>query len=173
MTDLKKAYNIADWAKAARNCQQIHNDLRRWFPDLDFPLGFGALSPKEETKDHEKAEPDIFVKFVGVTIAGIEVTGSEKIPCPNEIWIGHHKIEYAKKADFPIAYVLFYSDKVVCTSAKIVMSLDSETKTVQLRGNRERYYTIESRFVWPYSYLQTWLTGIRTAHLRRLGYVRR
>jgi len=173
MNDLKKAYNIKDWEKAAKNCQQVHNDLRRWFPDLDFPLGFGALSAKEETKEHDSAEPDIFVKFVGVTIAGIEVTGSERINAPSELWIGHHKIEYAINAQFPIMYVLFYSDKVLCVSANLVRSFNSERKSFQIRGNLERYYTIESKFVFPYDYLKIWLEKIRTEHLRRLGYVRR
>lgn len=170
---LRDSYNVADWAKAAKNCQQVHNDLRRWFPNLCFPLGHGALSSKEELGEHDKAEPDIFATFIGVTIAGIEVTGTDRINCPSEVWVGHHKINYAKSANYPIFYVLFYPDRTRLVSAEMIMQLAPEVVTKEVRGKSERYHILNTDKTADYEFLKVWLDLVLTEHLRKLGYVRR
>lgn len=166
---LKDTY-VNQWAKAARNCQQVHTDLRRWFPDLCFPLGHGAISDKWENGEHESGEVDIFVTFAGHTIAGIEVTGSQNVNYPCEVWIGHHKIKYADTKDFAIAYVLFYKNGVRVCTAENVRRYSPEPQPRRIFGNLEYYHILEPRYTAPFSNLKTWLEVERFKHLRKLGY---
>ncbi len=167
---LKKSY-ANQWAKAARNCQQVHNDLRKWFRDLIFPLGHGALSKFVEEGEHEAGEVDIFVKFNYAIIAGVEVTGSANVDYSCDVWIGNHKIKYAKTKDLPIIYVLFYNNAVRIVDAKTVIRRGPEDEPRRVFGNLEHYHIVEPRFTHPYSFLKEWIQIQRTAHLRKLGYL--
>lgn len=168
--NMKETY-INHWAKAARNCQQVHNDLRRWFRDLIFPLGHGAISSKEEHAEHEAGEVDIFVQFGFVTLAGVEVTGSTNVDFPCEVWIGHHKIKYAKKQSFPIAYILFYKNAVRFVEAKTVQRRAPKAVLRRVYGNKEYYHVVDPDYTHPYSLLKNWIDVKRTAYLRKLGYL--
>lgn len=167
---LKNTY-VDHWAKAARNCQQVHTDLRRWFRDLCFPLGHGALSKFLETGDHEAGEVDIFVNFQYAIIGGVEVTGSANVEYPCDVWIGHHKIKYAKSKDFPIIFVLFYNNAVRIVDSKTVIRRAPDAEPRRIFGNEEHFHIVEPRFTSKYSLLKSWIEVQRTAHLGKLGYL--
>jgi len=170
MTKSFKNSYADQWAKAARNCQQVHQDLRRWFPDLCFPLGHGAISDKWENGDHDSGEVDIFVTFAGHTIAGIEVTGSSKVNYPCEVWIGEHKIKYADAQDFEVAYVLFYNNAVRVCTAQMIRKVAPDPQPRRIFGNLEHYHILDPRFTARFSDLKTWLEVERFKQLRKLGY---
>ena len=156
INEFKENY-VSTWAKAARNCQRIHNDLRGWFPSLCFPLGHGAISSEWENGEHDKGEVDIFVMLGGRTIAGIEVTGSAKVDYPCNVWIGHHKIKYAKEQRFQVAYVLFYNNQIRFVDAKTVIEYAPDAKERRVFGNKEFYHVLDHWHTQPYRSLKEWL----------------
>lgn len=150
------------WKKAAENCKQVIGDLTAGFAQAGLKLrsGHGALSCDEESSDHNHGEPDIFLLFNDNIIGGIEVTGSDRVNWPCEVWIGAHKMKYARKVYFPIAFVLFYPNERRFVTAKMVTSYAPEPEERTVYGGIEHYHVLNPHHTQGYSQLRFFVEGL-------------
>jgi hypothetical protein len=161
-----------DWAKAAKNVQLVLDTIT---PIIDsygretgqlfaVKTGFGALSSKRETGDHQRSEPDILISYNGRIVAAIEVTGSNHVHFPCQVWIAKHKAEFAKVAGYPIAYYVFYRNWSVFLTAE-TLNRFGYSWPVLINGESEDYVYVMPDRTEPVSNMRAWIFGI----LRKVG----
>ena len=128
MTDEVKEAFAHLWEKAASQCIMIKDEIEKRYPALLVLPGHGALDADEhDSTGKEPGEPDLYVWFNQKLICAIEVTGSDKV-VPWDIWLGKHKVDFAKKAEYPIGFFFFYGSGFagIC-NATICRSLKRKT----------------------------------------------
>jgi len=157
----KKVY-ADQWAKAAKNCEQVIGDLTALFAQdgLKLRAGHGALSCEEDNTQHDAGEPDIFLVYKDNIIGGIEVTGSDRVSWPCEVWVGHHKMKYARKVFFPVAFVLFYRNETRFVSSVLVDQHAPEYERRTVYGGIEHYHVLKPHHTRPYSDLVFFVEGL-------------
>lgn len=156
-----KAIYGDQWAKAAKNCEQVIGDLTAAFASegLKLRAGHGALSCEEDNSQHDQGEPDIFLIYNANIIGGIEVTGSNRVTWPCEVWIGHHKMKYARKVFFPVGFVLFYNGERRFVTAQMVNNYSPDFQERTVYGTIEHYHVLMPHYTQPYSSLIFFVEG--------------
>ncbi len=154
--NLRDVYH-GKWEKAAQETKLVMQDLIQWFPKLEFRAGKGALSDQEVNEDHTPGEPDIFLDFKGETLAGIEVTGSDKVCWPCAVWIGKHKVDHAFSVGYPTAFALFYPGNRRFITARMVRHYAPIPETLTPYGLPESYHVLKPHHTMRYGGLKPWL----------------
>lgn len=167
MTDYKDVY--ADtWAKAVKNVkyvsQLVFQSLK---PPLKVKLGFAAVSDQLDNSKHNKSEPDILISDNGQVVAGIEVTGSDRVNFPCIVWVASHKLQFMLEAPYPIAYVLFYRNNKTRFLGSEVLQGHARPYDVIISSNLEKYHWIDPKYTEDFSALKAWLLKIQTDYFAR------
>lgn len=167
MTDYKDVY--ADtWAKAAKNVKCISRLVAECLrPPLTTTLGFAAVSDQPDNSQHNKSEPDILISDNGQVIAGIEVTGSERVNFPCIVWVASHKLQFMLAASYPIGYVLFYRNNKIRFLRGEILQGHARPYDVQISGNPEKYHWIDPKHTEELPGLKAWLLKIQTDYFAR------
>jgi len=144
--ELKDAFRHL-WDKAAYQCKILKKEINKRYPALIVLPGHGALDADEhDSTDKEPGAPDLFVWYNQRLICAIEVTGSDKIETPWNIWIGKHKIDFAKKAEYPIGFFFFYgkyNQVRFFTSYEEIESVLDPPEVRTIRGLNLEYHILE------------------------------
>ena len=158
--------------KASMDCKQTLLDLQAWFPnhEISFRLGHLALSDKlEEGYEHERGEPDIFVRWQGCVVCAVEVTGSDKVSMPVDVWISKTKMEYAEAARFPVAYALYYRGSRHFVPADKVRQHAAKPETKTIGGYAEYYHVLDPCHVSKFRDLEEWVRHQIIGHILYKG----
>lgn len=167
-----KEFYADTWAKASMDCKQTLLDLQAWFPnhEIGFRLGHLALSDKlEEGYEHERGEPDIFIRWRGCVVCAVEVTGSDKVSMPVDVWISKPKMEYAEAAKFPVAYALYYRGSRHFVPANKVRQHAAEAQSKVIAGYVEFYHVLDPCHVSKFRDLEEWVRHQIIGHILKEG----
>lgn len=151
------------WAKAANDTLRVISDIEGWIDDSHLLLesGKGAITDQiVEDQDHESGAPDIFLIYYGQVIGAIEVTGSNRVSFPCDVWIGKHKIDYFKNAGLPIAYVIVYKNERRFVTGHIVITYAPLPEKIYPRGSPEWYHVLKPHHTQNYVYLHAYIQGL-------------
>lgn len=156
-----KEFYANTWAKASMDCKQTLLDLQAWFASNEIrvrPAGYHALSEElEEHTEHDRGEPDIFIYWQGCIVCAVEVTGSDKVSMPVDVWISKAKMKYAKTARFPIAFALYYRGSRHFVPADRVRQHATKPETKTIAGYAEYYHVLDPRHISKFRDLQEWV----------------
>jgi len=155
-----KEFYADTWAKASMDCKQTLLDLQAWFASNEISIrpGYHALSVNlEEHTEHDPGEPDIFVYWQDCVVCAIEVTGSDKVAMPADVWISKTKMEYADTARFPVAFALYYRGSRWFIPAAKAKQYATEPQTKMIANFAEYYHVIEPQHLTKFRDLQGWL----------------
>ena len=166
--DNGKAFYANQLGKAARNCEDVLRDLKirfgDFYPFISILPGYYALdSQVRKTKDHSKGEPDILIRDVdNDIIAGVEVTGSDKIDFRNQksAWIAAHKMDHARSCGYPVSFVLFYKNGKFFVDRDRVEASAPYADARTIGGYLEYYHIVPFHCVLGYEILNFWLLDI-------------
>ena len=151
------------WKKAAKDTLQVIADIEGWTdnPNLLLESGKGAVTDDILQDDnHESGAPDIFLLYYGQVIGAVEVTGSNRVSFPCDVWIGKHKIDYFRNAGIPIAYVLVYKNEKRFVTGHMVRSYVPMPTKLYPRGLPEWYHVLKPHHTQNYVYLRAFLQGL-------------
>lgn len=171
MTDLRKLYSDA-WIKSATQELIILETLKQWFEDWPLRIelgGHGSGSTDFDDSDHVKSTPDILIRGdleSTEIIAAIEVTGSNKVTWPCEIWIAKHKQDFAKSVPYPVAYALFYGQEQRFTTARIVEFQRLSIEEKYPRGVPEMYYILSPHITGSILNMHFWVETIASCYIQ-------
>ena len=154
-------------AKAAKDCKETLRDLKEWFPNVTFKLGYHGISDKLvlEHTEHERGEPDIFVLWKDEIICAVEVTGSDKVAMPALVWIAKHKMEYVEAAKFPVAFALYYLGSRWFLPAAAVRQWAQKPQTKTIGGYAEYYHAIDPAHLRKFEGLREWIRTQLLGHI--------
>jgi len=167
MTDYKNVY--ADtWAKAAKNVKYVSMLIAECLrPPLKAKLGFAAVSDQLDNSEHNKSEPDILIlNDKGQVVAGIEVTGSDRVSFPCKVWVASHKLQFMLEASYPISYVLFYRNRILFLNGQTLQG-HAHPFDIEIGGNPEKYHWIHPKRIEELPGLKAWLLKIQTDYFAR------
>lgn len=167
-----KEFYAGTWAKASMDCKQTLLDLQAWFPTHEITVrpGYHALSVNmEEHTEHEPGEPDIFIYWKGCVVCAVEVTGSDKVSMPVDVWISKTKMEYAEAAKFPVAYALYYRGSRHFVPANKVRQHAAKPETKTIGGYAEYYHVLDPRHVSKFRNLEEWIRHQIIGHVLYKG----
>ena len=167
-----KEFYADTWAKASMDCKQTLLDLQAWFPNHEITVrpGYHALSVNmEEYTEHDSGEPDIFVRWQGCIVCAVEVTGSDKVSMPVDVWIPKTKMEYAAAARFPVAYALYYRGSRHFVPADKVRQHAAKPETKTIGGYAEYYHVLDPCHVSKFQDLQEWIRHQIIGHVLYKG----
>jgi len=148
------------WDKAAYQCQYLKNEIEKKYPFLIVLPGHGALDAEEHSsKDESPGAPDLYIWYNQQLVCAIEVTGSDKV-VPWNIWLGKHKIAFARNAEYPIGFFLFYGQgnqlKLFASMEELDGVLDPpEVKNI--RGMNFEYHVLDRSYFKDESGFWRWL----------------
>jgi len=145
MDEVKECFNQL-WDKAAYQCRILKELIEEKYPWIIVLPGHGALdSDEHDSTDKQPGAPDLFLWHNQKLICAIEVTGSDKV-IPWSIWLGAHKIAFARRAEYPIGFFLFYGKD---NSVRLFASMDElegildPPETRNIRGLNFEYHIID------------------------------
>lgn len=167
-----KEFYATIWAKASMDCKQTLLDLQAWFPNHEITVspGYHALSVgMEEHTEHDPGEPDIFIRWQGCVVCAVEVTGSDKVSMPVDVWISKTKMEYAAAARFPVAYALYYRGSRHFVPADKVRQHAAKPETKTIGGYAEYYHVLDPTHVSNFRDLQEWIRHQIIGHILKEG----
>ena len=170
MDEVKSAFAHL-WDKAAYQCQLLKKEIESRYPWLQVLPGHGALDSEEHDSTGKAAgAPDLFVFYGQIFLCAIEVTGSDKVESPWQIWLGKHKVDFAREADYPIGFFFFFGKnnqlRLFSTYQELQSVLDPpEVKTI--RGLNLQYHIIDRSYFKDERGFWDWFTWIID---ERLGY---
>ena len=145
MDEVKACFNHL-WDKAAYQCKILKDEIEKRYPFLTVTPGHGALDADEhDSKDEQPGAPDLYVWHNQRLICAIEVTGSDKV-IPYNIWLGAHKVAFARKAEYPIGFYLFYGKNNEVQFFATMEELDSvieEPEIKNIRGLNFEYHVLD------------------------------
>ena len=159
MDEVKEVFSQL-WAKAASQCLILKDEIETRHPYLIVLAGHGALDDKEhKAKDELAGAPDLYLWHNQQLVCAIEVTGSDKV-VPWNIWLGKHKIAFARRAEYPIGFFLFYGKDNQLRLFASMEELDSvldppEVKTI--RGLNFEYHVLDRSYFKDESGFWRWL----------------
>lgn len=107
----KKSTYSKLWAKHKQNAKELLDNLLEKFPSLKgcIKTGLGATTDEWlKMPPEEKNEPDFNLYKDYECFCHIEVSGSDKINMPGDIWIRPGKIEEAEKKGIPCFFYMVY-----------------------------------------------------------------
>jgi len=159
------------WDKAAYQCRILANEIKKQYPFLNILPGHGAFDSEEhDSKDKEPGAPDLFLYHNQRLICAIEVTGSDKV-IPWSIWLGAHKVAFARRAEYPIGFFLFYgkdnSVRLFGTMEELDSVLDPP-ETRNIRGLNFEYHIVDRMYFkgekgfWDWL---AWMLEVRTCEV--------
>ena len=155
------------------DCKETLRDLKEWFPhdEISFKLGYHADSDKMvlEHTEHDKGEPDIFVCWQGCVVCAVEVTGSDKVSMPVDVWISKTKMEYAEAAKFPVAYALYYRGSRHFVAAGTVKHNAAKPQERIIGGYTEYYHVLDPRHINKFADLEEWVRHQIIGHILYKG----
>jgi len=149
MDEVKAAFSHL-WDKAAYQCKILKDEIEKRFPWLIVMPGHGALDSEEhDSKDQAPGAPDLFIFHNQRLLFAIEVTGSDKIETPWSVWLGKHKIDFARNAEYPIGFFLFFGKwnqvRMFASMEELEGVLDPpEVKTI--RGLNFEYHILDRTY---------------------------
>lgn len=154
--------------KAARNCEEVLKDLKlrfnEFYPFISILPGYHALAKEiQKNHEHKKGEPDILIRDVdNDIIAGVEVTGSEKINFRDgkKAWVAAHKMDYARSCGYPVGFVLFYRNGKFFVDRDRVEASAPYADARTIGGYLEYYHIVPFHCVCKYDVLKNWLLDI-------------
>jgi hypothetical protein len=123
----------------------------------------------EEHTEHDKGEPDIFVCWQGCVVCAVEVTGSDKVSMPVDVWISKTKMEYAAAAKFPVAYALYYLGSRHFVAAGTVRQNAAKPQERIIGGYSEYYHVLDPRHVSKFADLEEWVRHQIIGHVLYKG----
>ena len=148
MDEVKEVFSHS-WEKAAYQCLILKEEIEKKYPYLVVTPGHGALDAKEHSsKDELPGAPDLYIWHNQTLVCAIEVTGSDKV-IPWNIWLGAHKVKFARNAEYPIGFFLFYGENNQLRLFASMEDLDSvieppEVKTI--RGLNFDYHILDRAY---------------------------
>lgn len=160
MDEVKEAFAHL-WNKAAYQCTLLKREIEKRYPSLIVLPGHGALDSKEhDSTGKEPGNPDLFLWYGQQLICAIEVTGSDVIEHPFDIWLGEHKVKFALNAEYPIGFFLFYGKN---NQVRYFASMDEletvldQPKPRTIRGLTLYYHILEPSYFKNESGFWDWL----------------
>lgn len=145
MDEVKQTFRHL-WDKAAVQCRILKVEIESRFPYLTVTPGHGALDAEEhDSKDEQSGAPDLYIWYNQKLVCAIEVTGSDKV-IPWIIWLGAHKVEFARRAEYPIGFFLFYGNNNQMRLFGSMEELDSvidDPEVKNIRGLNFEYHVVE------------------------------
>lgn len=149
MDEVKACFNHI-WDKASYQCNLIKREIEQRHPYLTVIGGHGALDAEEhDSQGKESGAPDLFLYYGQRLVCAVEVTGSDKI-IPWSIWIGKHKVEFAEKAKYPVAFFFFYgknNEIRYFISYDEIRSVLEPPKVRTIRGLNFEYHILDVSYV--------------------------
>ncbi|MCK5342435.1 MAG: hypothetical protein KAR20_03475 [Candidatus Heimdallarchaeota archaeon] len=148
MDEVKEVFSHL-WDKAAYQCKILKDEIEKRYPFLIVLPGHGALDAKEhDSKDELPGAPDLYVWHNQKLVCAIEVTGSDKV-IPWDIWLGKHKVEFARNAEYPIGFFLFFGKDNQLRLFASMEELDSvieHPEVKNIRGLNFEYHVVDRIF---------------------------
>ena len=134
------------WDKAASQCIILKDEIEKLYPFLIVLPGHGALDSQEHnSKDELPGAPDLYIWHNQNLVCAIEVTGSDKVISYN-IWLGAHKVKFARKVEYPIGFFLFFGKNNQMRLFASMEELDSvldPPEVKNIRGLNFEYHVID------------------------------
>ena len=170
MDEVKAAFSHL-WDKAAYQCQILKKEIESRYPWLTVAPGHGALDSQEHDSDgKQKGDPDLYVFYGQLLLCAIEVTGSDKIENPWTVWLGAHKAELARKAQYPIGFFFFFGKnhqlRLFATYQELQSVLDPPVSKA-IRGLTLQYHILDRTYFKDERGFWAWFAWIID---ERLGY---
>lgn len=148
MDEVKQTFSHL-WDKAAYQCLLLKDEIERRLPYLTVLPGHGALDADEhDSKDEQSGAPDLYIWHEQKLVCAVEVTGSDKV-IPYHIWLGAHKVKFARSADYPIGFFLFYGANNEVRLFGSMEELDSVIKDPEvknIRGLNFEYHVLDRNY---------------------------
>lgn len=148
MDEVKQTFNHL-WSKAASKCLILKDEIEKKFPYLVVTPGHGALDAQEhDSKDESAGAPDLYIWHGQKLICAVEVTGSDKV-IPYNIWLGAHKVKFARNAEYPIGFFLFYGKNNEVRLFGSMEELDSvieDPEVKNIRGLNFEYHVLDRNY---------------------------
>ncbi len=145
MDEVKEVFSHL-WDKAASQCLILKDEIEKLYPYLIVLPGHGALDSQEHnSKDELPGAPDLYIWHNQNLVCAIEVTGSDKV-IPYNIWLGAHKVKFARKAECPIGFFLFFGKNNQMRLFASMEELDSvldPPEVKNIRGLNFEYHVID------------------------------
>lgn len=148
LDEVKQVFNHL-WDKAAYQCNILKDMIEKRYPFLVVMPGHGALDAEEhDSKDEQPGAPDLYIYHNQKLICAIEVTGSDKC-IPWSIWLGKHKVEFARRQKYPIGFFLFYGKDHSVRLFGSMEELDGvldPPKVKNIRGLNFEYHILDRNY---------------------------
>jgi len=171
MDEVKECF-VHLWDKAAYQCNILKNEIEKRYPYLTIMPGHGALDADEHSKkDEQPGAPDLYIYFNQHLVCAIEVTGSDKV-IPWNVWLGAHKIAFARQQKYPIGFFLFFGKqndvRLFASMAELENVLESP-QIKNIRGLNFEYHVLDRIYFKDEMGFWDWLKWTIECRLSEVG----
>jgi hypothetical protein len=160
LDEVKECFNHL-WDKASYQCNLLKREIEKQYPYLTIVAGLGALDNEEhDSSNKEHGAPDLYIYYGQKLICAIEVTGSDKVSNPWKVWIGKHKIDFARKQKYPIGFFFFFGGNNqlrLFTSFEEIKTILEPPEVKTIRGLNFEYHILDVTYFKGESSLWNWL----------------
>ena len=149
------------WKRHWDKVKALREKLIQKFPQLENSMKFGLGADTDKwlkIPPDRKGEPDIYVYHNYKPLCHIEVSGSDKVEMPNNIWIRPDKLEAAKSEDVETWFYMVYPNEIRVVKKEAVEKYkDNIIRPRIKRGVPEKYITIPYEESLPEKAMFQWI----------------
>jgi hypothetical protein len=138
------------WKRHWEKVEKLKDKLIERFPSLEnsMKFGLGAVTDKWlKIPPDQKGEPDIFVYHEYQLLCCIEVSGSDKVRMPNDIWIRPDKLTHAKEHEEESWFYMEYPNQTRVLTREIVERNKNNIKTVRIKWDKTRKRKVSEDYI--------------------------
>jgi len=134
----KKSTYSTLWRKHRNNVQELNFTLLQRFPELNGCIKEGLGAKTDEwlkIPPDEKNEPDLILHKDYKPFSCIEISGSDKVDMPNNIWIRPAKIDEAVKKGILYFFYMVYKNEKRIVDIETAKKYRKNVKIVHIKKN--------------------------------------
>lgn len=145
----KKSTYSTLWRKHRKNVQELNFTLLQKFPELNGCIKEGLGAKTDEwlkIPPDEKNEPDLNLFKEYNCFCYIEISGSDKVFMPNNIWIRPAKIDEAEKKKYPYFFYMVYKNEKRIVDIETAKKYRNNIKIVHIKKHPETGKPIPEKY---------------------------
>jgi len=138
------------WKRHWEKVEALREKLIKKFPQLENAMRFGLGSITDKwlkIPPEEKGEPDIMIYHEYKLLCNIEVSGSDRVKMPNNIWIRPDKLTHAKGRKEETWFYMEYPNEIRVLTKEIVEQYENNIVTPRIKWDKVRRTKVLEKYI--------------------------